>query len=109
MRVIWLCLIALRWSCLAQSNYQLPANELSALVDLYQSTMGWNWDWNAPYDAVTGYPWNVSSTEIQEPCSSTMPWQGVHCSSDCMVSPCNVIGLDLQQRNLEGKLEMPES
>jgi hypothetical protein len=77
----------------------LPKSEMLALQDLYTATGGESWTWLKP-SAVFGYPWDFSSN--QNPCSATIPWQGIQCSSTCVLSSCHVISISLSSRHLIG-------
>ncbi len=101
------------------SSFSLPLSEYNALYDLYVSTDGDGWTWKQPY-SLYGYPWNLTSysnfiddnyydssyspfqlpstTMITNPCSSTTPWQGIQCTSDCSNSPCHIEIIVLRER-----------
>jgi Leucine-rich repeat (LRR) protein len=87
---------------LSSTEYAFPASELQALRDLYLSTNGSDWSWRTNNQSeLVGQPWNFSTSQTN-PC--TQNWQGVTCSSQCTISPCNVTGLDLTAMNLCGEL-----
>ncbi len=92
------------------SSTTLPPAEYYALYDLYTSTYGFNWVWKEPYTEF-GYPWNFDISpagETENPCSSTLPWQGVVCKGTCEdTSGCEVEQIILDKHNLTGTL--PES
>jgi hypothetical protein len=50
----------------------LPPQQLHALDALFNSTDGQHWRWITPYNAVIGYPWNVSIAD-PNPCSDEFP------------------------------------
>ena len=73
----------------------IPAQEMSALQDLYVSTNGNEWNWrNSSY----GIPWNF--TDNSDPC--TEQWQGVTCRLYPSSSTQHVIELSLSDYNLNG-------
>ena len=85
------------------TSFSLPVSEFDALYDLYQSTEGDDWIWQQPYSE-QGYPWNFTSPEQSNPCSTTIPWQGIECTSNCTTTPCNVMSISLSDYNLFGPL-----
>jgi hypothetical protein len=84
---------------LSVSIKSLPPIEMQVLQNLYDTTGGTTWRWQAPY-ATFGYPWVFSSP--QNPCLSSIPWQGIKCSSTCVKSSCNVLSLTLSMKGLTG-------
>ena len=75
----------------------IPAQEISALQDLYVSTNGNEWNWrNTSY----GIPWNF--VENCNPC--TEHWQGVTCRLYPNNSTLHVIEIALSDYNLNGTL-----
>lgn len=82
----------------ASSLFALPPQEYAALHELYQSTNGSQWRYPS---TLSGHPWNF--TDGSNPCSSSDPWYGVNCSTDCSSSPCSVRLLTLSFYYLQGK------
>ena len=80
-----------------------PLSETYALVDLYQSTNGDNWQWKQNYSK-NGYPWNVTDWPNQNPCSAITPWQGVACTEKTS-SERSITTLQLVAYGLRGKLQ----
>eukprot|EP01033_Poteriospumella_lacustris_P016438 gene16438-11754_t len=80
--------------------YMLPTEQWFALQDLYINNGGDGWFWRTPYSSF-GYPWNFSDPNAT-PCSSSEPWQGLACTSDCASDPCE--HLDLSFNDLSGQL-----
>ena len=75
----------------------IPAQEMSALQDLYVSTNGNEWNWrNSSY----GIPWKFTANS--NPC--TEHWQGVICSFYSSNSNKHIIELSLPDYNLYGTL-----
>ena len=75
----------------------VPAEEISALQDLYMSTSGNEWNW---HDASDGVPWNFTAN--CNPCVEN--WQGVTCKLDPNSSSQHIIMLSLNNYNLHGTL-----
>ena len=73
-----------------------PLSETYALVDLYQSTNGDNWQWKQNYSK-NGYPWNVTDWPNQNPCS-------VACTEKTS-SERSITTLQLVAYGLRGKLQ----
>lgn len=101
----FLCLSYFMNSTVRAASYQFPSTEFNALQDLYNSANGENWRWAFPY-AFYGYAWNFTAIPIENPCSSSRPWQGVKCTSDCNHSPCYTEELTLSSLNLKGALSL---
>lgn len=80
--------------------FTLPSTELQALFDLYDFTGGDDWKWLQPYSE-NGIKW-VYGNYSANPCTES--WQGVVCTTNCTVSPCNVQEIELYSRNLMGSL-----
>jgi hypothetical protein len=100
---LWIALLLRQLSTMrtfAQAQ-KLPAQEMQALQDLYDTTGGFHWKWSTP-SVVYGYPWNFS-TSNQNPCSASTPWQGIGCTSTCITTSCHVITLSLDSMTLKGK------
>ena len=75
----------------------IPAQEMSALQDLYASTNGNEWNWRNEY---LGIPWNF--TDNSNPCTEN--WQGVTCRLYPSSSTQHVIELSLSDYNLNGTI-----
>jgi hypothetical protein len=73
-------------------SQNVPAYEISALSDLYQSADGDSWSWNQP-----GNKWNFTDAD---PCLDS--WQGVTCSNNDTASTLHVLGLQLPNFHLVG-------
>ena len=84
--------IYLYYSLETQNN--LPSYEISALYDLYNATVGDNWQWTAGL----GSPWIFSSD--CNPCIEN--WQGVDCTTNS--SDLHISSLILDSMNLNGTL-----
>ena len=75
----------------------IPAQEMSALQDLYVSTNGNEWDW---HNSSFGIPWNFTANS--NPCTEN--WQGVTCRFYSNISTQHVTKLLLPDSNLYGTL-----
>eukprot|EP01040_Poterioochromonas_malhamensis_P024047 gene24047-29665_t len=84
--------------------YMLPTEQWFALQDLYINNGGDDWFWRTPYSSF-GYPWNFTDPNAN-PCSSSEPWQGLACTSDCASDPCEVTYLSLSDSDLYGALSL---
>jgi Leucine-rich repeat (LRR) protein len=87
----------------AAAGFSLPTAEYEALYDLFSSTDGENWAFVTPSSPFNGYPWEFI-VPPQNPCSSTMPWQGIICSSTCQTKPCNILEISLENFDMYGVL-----
>lgn len=104
MEVVWLhsspkdAIFAREYSSInSETSFELPAQELAALHDLYESTNGQYWDWhNVSY----GLPWNFTTN--CNPCEDD--WQGVVCSSSPVDAHLHVTKIYLVEQNLTGTL-----
>ena len=76
----------------------IPPHELNALWDLYSGTNGKHWDWSE--SPSSGAIWDFSGNP--NPCSPR--WQGLLCSLVPVHGYVNIIEVDLQQRNIRGRL-----
>lgn len=84
----------------AEEAPNVPAHEIAALYDLYNSTDGINWEWNRFFG---GTKWNFTNPN---PCNDT--WVGVLCSDTLTADgELHVLKLLLSVFHLRGTL--PES
>ena len=111
-------------------QYQIPANEIDALSDLYDSTNGSGWvyhQYNHSIDQMDDYyfnygsdnsflinkydleslfygnPWNFTDCPtVNNPCNDT--WQGVSCICDSSSTYCNIEKIFLYGNNMVGSL-----
>jgi Leucine-rich repeat (LRR) protein len=88
----------------------LPQVEWNALQLLYNHTDGPSWTW---WNGVNlGKPWNFSiqpNKDYENPCSSTSPWQGIKCTSNCLFVECNIEAIDVRSLNLRGEIPLQMS
>lgn len=86
------------------SSQKFPVSELLALQSFYNSTAGWDWNLDDPYETY-GYPWDVMSMDVN-PCNLTHRWQGIVCDTyedgNDVYDSVTYIGLD--GHNLYGTL-----
>ena len=75
----------------------IPAQEMSALEDLYVSTNGNEWNWR---NSSFGIPWNFTAN--CNPCTEN--WQGIVCTFYPSSSTQHVIEISLSDYNLYGTL-----
>lgn len=101
---IWLlfagALLALRFHS-SEPGFTFPSQELAALHDLWNSTDGYEWDWRMPY-IDHGIPWNFTNNPNANPCEEKC--QGVFCTANCSIAPCNINVLELSNYGLDGTL-----
>eukprot|EP01032_Pedospumella_encystans_P009844 gene9844-11557_t len=102
MQLVVVSIIAAQFHSLPnlQASANIPASEMNAMYDLYNSTNGKGWRW---HDALSeGIPWNFSDTTLNNPCVDR--WQGVNCNFSSPFENYHVIELSLTSYNLIGTL-----
>jgi Leucine-rich repeat (LRR) protein/uncharacterized membrane protein len=86
-------------SCVTAYDLSVSPSEYNALYDLFNSTDGYQWHWDA---YTVGIPWDFANSS-SDPCKSH--WQGLQCG--CVsVNSCTIKTINLSSHSLMGTLPL---